>query len=77
MNEKQYEARVQELEAEGLTRSDAQGVADVEEMKTRDYCGVCGGKFNESVSYPTLKNRQIIGGREICGECQQDAEDEI
>jgi len=25
-----YEARVQELEAEGMTRSDAQGVADVE-----------------------------------------------
>jgi len=28
-----YERRVQELEAEGLTRSDAQGVADAERMK--------------------------------------------
>jgi len=28
-----YEKRVQELEAEGMTRSDAQGVADVEVMK--------------------------------------------
>jgi len=32
MTEREYEARVQELEAEGLTRSDAQGVADAEEM---------------------------------------------
>lgn len=29
-----YQARVQELEAEGMTRSDAQGVADVEFMGT-------------------------------------------
>jgi len=28
-----YEKRVQELEAEGMTRSDAQGVADVEVMR--------------------------------------------
>ena len=28
-----YERRVEELEAEGLTRSDAQGVADVEVMR--------------------------------------------
>ena len=28
-----YERRVRELEAEGLTRSDAQGVADVEVMR--------------------------------------------
>jgi len=34
MTEREYEARVQELEAEGLTRSDAQGVADAEEMMT-------------------------------------------
>ncbi len=27
-----YEARVQELEAEGMTTSDAQGIADLEEM---------------------------------------------
>ena len=30
-----WEARVQALEAEGLTRSDAQSVADVEEQKGR------------------------------------------
>ena len=29
----EYEQRVQELEAEGLTRSDAQGVADMEFMQ--------------------------------------------
>lgn len=29
-----YEARVQELEAEDMTRSDAQGVTDVEFMTT-------------------------------------------
>jgi hypothetical protein len=29
-----YEARVQELEAEGMTCSDAQGVADAEFMQT-------------------------------------------
>jgi hypothetical protein len=28
--QKQYQQRVQELEAEGMTRSDAQGVADAE-----------------------------------------------
>ncbi len=28
-----YEARVRELEAEGLTRSDAQGVADLEGLE--------------------------------------------
>ena len=28
-----YEARVRQLEAEGLTRSDAQGAADVEVLK--------------------------------------------
>jgi len=30
MTKREYEARVQELEAEGLTRSDAQGVVDAE-----------------------------------------------
>ena len=30
---KSWETRVRELEAEGLTRSDAQGVADVEASK--------------------------------------------
>jgi hypothetical protein len=29
-----YETRVQTLEAEGMTRSDAQGVADAEFMQT-------------------------------------------
>jgi len=29
----EYEQRVQELEAEGITRSDAQGIADVEFMQ--------------------------------------------
>ena len=29
-HQNQYEKRVQELEAEGMTRSDAQGVADAE-----------------------------------------------
>jgi len=33
MTNKQYEKRVRELEAEGLTRSDAQGVADAEAMQ--------------------------------------------
>ena len=33
-----YESRVRQLEAEGLTRSDAQGVADAE-----GFCGRCGG----------------------------------
>jgi hypothetical protein len=31
---KLYETRVQDLEAEGMTRSDAQGVADAEFMQT-------------------------------------------
>ena len=31
----EYEKRVKELEAEGLTRSDAQGVADAEELNRR------------------------------------------
>ena len=29
----EYERRVQELEAQGLTRSDAQGVVDAEDMQ--------------------------------------------
>jgi hypothetical protein len=29
-HQKQYEQRVKELEAQGMTRSDAQGVADAE-----------------------------------------------
>jgi hypothetical protein len=29
----EYEQRVQELEAEGITRSDAQGITDVEFMQ--------------------------------------------
>ena len=33
MTPEQYEKRVRELEAEGLTRSDAQGVADAEVMQ--------------------------------------------
>jgi len=33
MTSEQYEERVRELEAEGLTRSDAQGVADAEAMQ--------------------------------------------
>jgi len=33
MNIDEYEKRVQELEAEGMTRSDAQAIADLEEMK--------------------------------------------
>lgn len=32
MTDREYNERVQELEAEGLTRSDAQGVADAEQM---------------------------------------------
>ena len=32
MTDREYEARVRELEAEGLSRSDAQGVADAEWM---------------------------------------------
>ena len=32
MTNSEYETRVQELEKEGLTRSDAQGVADLEMM---------------------------------------------
>jgi len=31
MTEQQYEDRVRELEAEGMTRSDAQGIADAEQ----------------------------------------------
>jgi hypothetical protein len=30
MTEQEYENRVRELEAEGMTRSDAQGIADAE-----------------------------------------------
>ena len=33
MTSEEYERRVRELEAEGLTRSDAQGVADAEEIQ--------------------------------------------
>ena len=33
MTPEKYERRVRELEAEGLTRSDAQGVADAEAMQ--------------------------------------------
>ena len=33
MTSEEYEKRVRELEAEGLTRSDAQGVADAEVMQ--------------------------------------------
>lgn len=33
MTPEQYEKRVRELEAEGLTRSDAQGVADAKAMQ--------------------------------------------
>ena len=33
MTPEEYEKRVRELEAEGLTRSDAQGVADAEVMQ--------------------------------------------
>jgi len=33
MTPKQYDQRVRELEVEGLTRSDAQGVADAEAMQ--------------------------------------------
>ena len=33
MTSEQYDRRVRELEAEGLTRSDAQGVADAEVMQ--------------------------------------------
>ena len=33
MTPEEYERRVRELEAEGLTRSDAQGVADAEAMQ--------------------------------------------
>ena len=36
MTPAQYEKRVRELEAEGLTRSDAQGVADAEAMQEQD-----------------------------------------
>ena len=36
MTPEQYEKRVRELEAEGLTRSDAQGVADAEAMQEQD-----------------------------------------
>jgi len=32
-----WDKRVEELEAEGLTRSDAQGVADAEAMKGADW----------------------------------------
>ena len=32
MTDTEYEKRVKELEAEGLSRSDAQGVVDAEEM---------------------------------------------
>lgn len=35
MNDAQYEARVRELEAEGLTTSDAQSVADVERLRSQ------------------------------------------
>jgi hypothetical protein len=34
-----YEARVQALEAEGLTRSDAQGVVDAEDLMKGHACG--------------------------------------
>tara|TARA_R110000851_G_scaffold303152_1_gene460686 strand:+ start:95 stop:223 length:129 start_codon:yes stop_codon:yes gene_type:complete len=33
VNWKEYEKRVNELETEGLTRSDAQGVVDAEDLK--------------------------------------------
>lgn len=35
MNQNAYESRVQELEAKGMTRSDAQGVADAEQMESQ------------------------------------------
>ena len=35
---KSYEERVQELENEGMTRSDAQGVADAEEFDGKLGC---------------------------------------
>jgi hypothetical protein len=38
MNQNAYEARVEQLEAEGITRSDAQGIADAEQINAeRDY----------------------------------------
>lgn len=42
-----YERRVQELEAEGMTRSDAQGCADAEEMTKENAitCSECGEEF--------------------------------
>lgn len=42
---KKYEKRVQELEAEGMTTSDAQGIADMEHpAETCPICRAVGGK---------------------------------
>lgn len=58
----QYEARVQKLEDEGLTRSDAQGVVDAQDMNKAlsepDFCGC---------------NRELVSEQEqrigVCRDC--------
>jgi len=60
-----YAERVRELEAEGLTTSDAQGVADAEfrEPRPTTTCAHCGQDFHDRSLIP------LDGGGELCHDC--------